>query len=100
MTSLKVVNVEKLEKLITSKWLEFIDPRDILRFAKENAIKTFKIENPKIQKINVSNCELIDNNIYLWIDYSIHTNYKNVNATTKVLLTSEGNLEEMSASVP
>ena len=56
MTSLKVVNVEKLEKLLTSKWLEFIDPREILRFAKENAIKTLKIENPKIQKINVSNC--------------------------------------------
>lgn len=99
MTSLKVVNVEKLEKLLTSKWLEFIDPREILRFAKENAIKTFKIENPKIQKINVSNCELIDNNIYLWIDYSIHINYKNVNTVTKVLVTSEGNLEEISTDI-
>lgn len=99
MTSLKVVNVEKLEKLLTSKWLEFIDPREILRFAKENAIKTLKIENPKIQKINVSNCELIDNNIHLWIDYSIHINYKNVNTVTKVLVTSEGNLEEINTNI-
>lgn len=99
MTSLKVVNVEKLETLITSKWLEFIDPRDILKFAKENATKTFEIENPKIQKINVSNCEFIDNNIYLWIDYSVHINYKNVNTVTKVLVNSSGNLKEISTNI-
>ena len=89
----QVFDPRKLEKLLIKDWIQFIDPRKLLNFIKNNIEKTHNIINPKIQSLIVSNCELKPEGISLWIDYNIVNSSSNVNITNEILLLPDGEIK-------
>ena len=72
--------------------MQFIDPRKLLNFIKNNIENNHDIIDPKIQSLMVSNCELKPEGISLWIDYNIVNSNNNVNVTNEVLLLPNGDI--------
>jgi hypothetical protein len=88
----QVFDPRKLEKLLIKDWMQFIDPRKLLNFIKNNIENNHDIIDPKIQSLMVSNCELKPEGISLWIDYNIVNSNNNVNVTNEVLLLPNGDI--------
>lgn len=89
----QVFDPRKLEKLLIKDWIQFIDPRKLLNFIKNNIEKNHNIINPKIQSLMVSNCELKPEGISLWIDYNIVNSNNNVNITNEIMLLPDGEIK-------
>ena len=96
MTSKNVIfDPRKLEKLLIKDWIEFINPRELLTFIKDNVKQKLNLD-PKIQTLLISNCEFDDENrLYLWISYKIIKPNEIVNSTSKVLLNYDGTISEV-----
>lgn len=88
----QVFDPRKLEKLLIKDWIQFIDPRKLLNFIKNNIENNHDIIDPKIQSLMVSNCELKPEGISLWIDYNIVNSNNNVNVTNEFLLLPNGDI--------
>jgi hypothetical protein len=88
----QVFDPRKLEELLIKDWMQFIDPRKLLNFIKNNIENNHDIIDPKIQSLMVSNCELKPEGISLWIDYNIVYSNNNVNVTNEVLLLPNGDI--------
>lgn len=96
MTSKNVVfDPNKLEKLLIKNWADFINPRELLSFIRNNVEQKFNITNPKIQTLLISNCEFDNNGLFLWISYKILKSNETVNSTTKVFLNQDGTITEI-----
>jgi len=95
MTSEVIFNPTNLENLLIKHWTEFLDTRKLLNFLKINAEEVLQINNPKIQTLMVSNCELMPQGISLWINYNIVNSNGNVNITNQVLIRKDGTIENL-----
>jgi hypothetical protein len=95
MTSEVIFNPTNLENLLIKHWTEFLDTRKLLNFLKINAEEVLHINNPKIQTLMVSNCELMPQGISLWINYNIVNSNGNVNITNQVLMRKDGTIENL-----
>lgn len=91
----KIFDPRKLEKLLIKDWTEFIDIRKLLNFLKTNAENKFNINSPKIDTVIVSNCEMNETGIFLWIDYKLLYSNNIVNITLEVKLNRDGTLENI-----
>lgn len=89
----QVFDPNKLTKLIAKHWTEFIDTRKLLNFIKFNIENKLKINNPKIQTLTVSYCEIKPQGISVWISYNIINSSDAVNFTDEILLKKDGNIE-------
>lgn len=89
----QVFDPNKLTKLIAKHWTEFIDTRKLLNFIKFNIENKLKINNPKIQTLTVSYCEIKPQGISVWISYNIMNSSDAVNFTDEILLRKDGNIE-------
>jgi hypothetical protein len=96
MTSKNVIfDPRKLEKLLIKDWIEFVDPRQLLNFIKNNVQNALNISDPKIQTLLVSNCIFDKKGISLWISYKIIKTEEVVNVTTEIFLNPDGTLENI-----
>ncbi len=95
MTSEVIFNPTNLENLLIKHWTEFLDARKLLNFLKINAEEVLQINNPQIQTLMISNCELMPQGISLWINYNIVNSNGNVNITNQVLIRKNGTIENL-----
>lgn len=94
-TSKIILDPTKLEKLLIKDWINYINPRELLSFIKNNVENEFNIIDPKIQTLMISHCELNQKGIMLWINYNIIKSKEVVNATTQILFYFDGSINEI-----
>jgi hypothetical protein len=84
-----MLNTEKLEKLLIKNWTEFIDIRAMLDYAKLLAVD-LGIDSPQVNRVTLTRFELTENGFLVWIEYSVTTPGKKVNAVSELLLRKNG----------
>lgn len=84
-----MLNTEKLEKLLIKNWTEFIDIRLMLDYSKQLATD-LGFTSPHVNRVTVTRFEFVENGFLVWLEYSIQTGNKNVNACSELLLTHKG----------
>jgi len=89
-----LVNIEKLEQILISKWAEFLDLRKIIQFLQTLAAEHLREGELQVMKVTISRFELSENGFILWFDYEVNlTNQKKkVNMTSEVRLLNNGSL--------
>lgn len=80
---------EKLEKVLCSHWMEFLNPRELLNFIRE------LISPKQIEKFRITRFEITSKGFILWIDTTLTKNKDNVNNNNilfEFFLSNEGNI--------
>ena len=89
------VDYNKLEKLLTSHWTEFINVHEMRNFCAEVAVSHFEMNSHcKVRQLSVSRFEFVraSNSFVIWIETTIAQPGKEIKATIECLLSSNGEL--------
>jgi len=93
----KVLNLDKLETLLISKWNDFLDNRKLLNFVKGISVNHHG-NNCRVQNVKLSRFKPQHNGFLIWIEFSISITSnltdcpKIINMTTEAFLELSGDL--------
>ena len=83
----EIIDIEKLEHVMITNWLQFLDVRKLMTFAKNVIIEHHHIEEHyTVQQLAVSRFEFQSRGFIVWLEVNIQKVDKKVNATIEILL--------------
>ena len=95
----KILDRDKLEKLLISRWADFLDIRKLLKFAKNISDMAYSHSTNTIKNIKISRFELKENGFIIWLETTFLTSSnlsdstQIVNTTYELFLDFQGTIE-------
>ncbi len=93
-----VINKQKMEQLLVSKWTEFLDYKKIMAFVmvsvRDHEFPIYEEEDlpKKGVEITMTRCSPFDNGFLLWLDFTVPKNNGFAIGTIETQLSLSGNL--------
>lgn len=91
-----MINYETLEIVLKSKWTNFLDARELINYAQEQAKIHLVLPNSKVNNLSVTRFELTERGFILWLEYNLTENNSQCKAITEALLHFNGKLSHIS----
>ena len=85
-----IIDTIELEKILIANWTAFLNPREMIKIATEQARKNNM--NGPINGLTVSRFELNSNGFLVWMEFSANNQQR---ATIEALLSTDGYLTPM-----
>jgi hypothetical protein len=91
---LKVLDRDKLEKLLIARWSDFLDTRQLLTFVKQCCDHLTESDDNTVQNIKISRCEPQTSGFLVWIESTMNlANSPNpVNLTIEAFIDLDGEI--------
>ena len=89
----EIINSENLEKLLSSRWTEFLDIRKIMAFTRQIADEKLGLKS--VHNISISRFEIKEIGFILWIEFNTGPLVTDENKTIEAFLTNTGELTSL-----